>query len=577
MRAFKVWAPNAEEVALEIAAGRVPMQRDESGWWTVTHAAPHGARYRFRLGESAALPDPRSGWQPEGVEGPSAVVDHDSFSWSDAGWQPPDWRSAVVYELHVGTFTPAGTYAAARQRLDHLVALGITHVELMPLNAFSGNHGWGYDGVFFFAPQHSYGTPDDLKRFVDACHARGLAVLLDVVYNHLGPVGNYLPQFGPYLTDRHKTTWGASLNFDGAHSDEVRRFICDNACMWLRDYHFDGLRLDATQQLIDTRAVHILEELAGTVRRLEQEIGRPLVLIAENDQNDPRLAWPVERGGCGLDAIWLDDFHHALHTLLTGEQKGYYADYGGLATFAKTWQTAFVYDGCPSRNRHRTHGRPATGLSGDNFVVCMQNHDQIGNRALGDRMGQSISVDRLKVGAALLLTAPFVPLLFQGEEWSADSPFLYFTDHADPKFGDAVRQGRRAEFAEFGWDPDEIPDPQARETFQRSKLDWTELNKSPHQDVLNWYRRLIALRRATTDLHAGAFQLGTARFDERQDWIVLERGATLIAANLSRSQRTIPMTATITECVLSSQPVQVDAGELKLAPDSVAILRVAEH
>ncbi len=381
---------------------------------------------------------------------------------------------AVIYELHVGTFTPAGTYAAAQAMLPHLVKLGITHVELMPLATFPGRRGWGYDGVDLYAPLPAYGSPEDLARFVAACHGAGLGVLLDVVYNHLGPDGNYLGSYGPYFTDRVKTAWGEAMNYDGPYSDEVRRFVIDNALMWLRDYGFDGLRLDAVHAIFSFEATHILEELAAAVRRLGNELDRSFVLIAESDLNDPRLVHSAVRGGFALAAHWEDDFHHALHRFFTGETAGYYADFHGLEDIAAALREGYVYQGQYSEYRHRRHGRPPRGVAAEQLVVCAQNHDQIGNRAQGERLSMLIGVPQLKAVAALTLLSPFVPLVFQGEEWGATTPFLYFTDHQDSALGRLVAEGRAKEFGSFRW-AGEVPNPQELRTFERSKLDWSEM------------------------------------------------------------------------------------------------------
>jgi maltooligosyltrehalose trehalohydrolase len=508
------------------------------------------------------------------VHGPSRVVAHDAFAWTDAGWQPPPLASAVLYELHVGTFTPAGTFDAVMDRLDHLVNLGVTHVELMPVHEFPGTRGWGYDGVDLYAPHHAYGGPAGLKRLVDACHARGLAVLLDVVYNHLGPAGNYLGRFAPYFTDRYQTPWGQAINCDGPDSDEVRRFLCDNALMWLRDYHVDGLRLDAVHAIVDTSALHILEQLALEVRALAAHLGRHLVLMAESDHNDPRLVRPPEIGGYGIDAQWSDDFHHALHTVLTGEHNGYYADFGTLADLARALQHAFVYDGRFSVYRRRRHGRPTTGLSGHRFLGYLQNHDQIGNRALGKRSSHLMSPARLQIAAALVLTAPFIPLLFQGEEWGATAPFLYFTDHEDAALGRAVREGRQQEFAAFGWAPADIPDPQAPETGARCKLDWHELRCAPHVGLLDWHRRLIQLRRRFPALTDGRMEAVGVRFDEAARWFVVERGAVTVACNLGAQAQCVPLPGPRPRhLLLASNPcLTIHAEALALPPETVAIL-----
>jgi maltooligosyltrehalose trehalohydrolase len=477
-----VWAPLAECVALDTRNQLIKMDRAANGWWTVN--APfveHGTDYAFRIDSGAPLPDPRSPWQPEGIHGFSRWVSHRRFTWEDSGWQQPPLGSAVIYELHVGTFTPEGTFDGVIGRLDHLKKLGITHIELMPVASFPGNRGWGYDGVGLYAPHHAYGGPEGLKRLVNACHQQGIAVLLDVVYNHLGPSGNYLPSFGPYFTDRYGTPWGEAVNFDGPDSDEVRRFFVDNALMWLRDYHLDGLRIDAVHAIMDTSAVHFLEQLADEVDQLERETGRHLVLIAESDLNDPRVIRSPAAGGYGIDAQWNEDFHHALHAVLSGEKSGYYRDFGRLADLAKVLTGGFVYDGRYSEHRRRSHGRSAAGLPGHQFVGCLQNHDQVGNRALGERTSHLLSLGQLRIGAALVLTSPFVPMLFQGEEWAASTPFLYFTDHREAQLGNAVKEGRQQEFSAFGWDPETIPDPQEESTFYRSVLKWEELESGTPQ------------------------------------------------------------------------------------------------
>ncbi|MDQ4024220.1 MAG: malto-oligosyltrehalose trehalohydrolase, partial [Actinomycetota bacterium] len=440
-----VWAPAAERVELVLAGGREPMERRAGGWWSVRAGATPGDDYGFALDGGDPLPDPRSRWQPNGVHGLSRLLDHSAYEWSDAGWRGRPLASAVICELHTGTFTPEGTFVAAIEKLDHLVRLGITHVELLPVAQFPGDRGWGYDGVDLFAPHESYGGPEGLKRLVDACHARGLGVIVDVVYNHLGPAGNYLGSFGPYFTDRYATPWGRAVNFDGPGSLEVRTFFVDNALAWLRDYHCDGLRLDAVHAILDASAIHVLEEMQLRVEELETHLDRDLFLIAESDLNDPRVVNRREAGGYGLDAQWSDDFHHALHAVLTGERDGYYADFGTVGHFAKALREAFVYAGTYSEYRGRIHGRPATGLPGYRFLGYLQDHDQVGNRAVGERSSALMSPELLKVGAALVLTSPFVPLLFMGEEWGATSPFQYFTAHEDPELGRACSEGRRHE------------------------------------------------------------------------------------------------------------------------------------
>lgn len=574
MTRFRVWAPLANRVQLVLGNVRHPMQGAEHGWWSA-HLPQGGADtdYAFVVDDSAPLPDPRSPWQPRGVHGMSRLVDHAAFAWTDAGWQPPPLASAVIYELHVGTFTPAGTFEAIIERLGYLRTLGVTHIELMPVAEFPGARGWGYDGVDLWAPRHGYGGPDGLKHLVNACHAGGLAVILDVVYNHLGPNGNYLGRFGPYFTDRYRTPWGDAINFDGPESDEVRRFVCDNALMWLRDYHLDGLRIDAAHAIVDTSAVHVLEQLADEVDALEAELGRHLTLIAESDLNDPRLLRSREAGGYGLDAQWADDFHHALHAVLTGERDGYYADFGSLADLAKALEAAFVYDGRYSVFRRRRHGRPAVGLPGHRFVVCLQNHDQVGNRARGERVSHLVEIERLKVGTALLLTAPFIPLLFQGQEWAASTPFQYFTDHDDPELGRAVSEGRRSEFVAFGWEPADVPDPQSSETFTRSRLDWSELGREPHASLLDWHRQLIRVRRELPALGDRGLEPIRVRFDETARWLVVIHGPLTVACNLGDTSTRVPVERGGLRLRLASDPSAKLVGDsAELPPVSVSIL-----
>jgi maltooligosyltrehalose trehalohydrolase len=572
-----VWAPNARTVRVRIGDMIVRMEpiayKTSYGWWRADGPAIAGADYTFFLDDGDPLPDPRSPWQPEGVHGASRFYDHSAFAWTDRNWQPPPLASAVIYELHIGTFTPEGTFDSAISRLDHLVELGITHVELMPVQEFSGDWGWGYDSVDLFAPHHAYGGPDGLKRWIDACHARGLAVILDVVYNHLGPAGNYLSRFGPYFTDKYSTPWGPAVNFDSAGGSEVRRFFCDNALMWLRDYHADGLRLDAIHAIFDASAIHFLQQLAREVKQLSAHLGRNLVLIAESDLNNPRVVMPIESGGFGMDAQWSDDFHHALHTVLTGERRGYYFDFGNLADLAKALTNAFVYDGQYSCYRKREHGAKPLGLDGSRFLGYLQTHDQVGNRATGERSSRLMSLGRLKIGAALVLCSPFVPMLFQGEEFAASSPFLYFTHHGDPHLAKAVSEGRRREFAAFGWDPEQVPDPQDPKTFEQSKLDWSECGREPHKTMLEWHAKLIALRREISALTDGRLDRVEVEFNEHEQWMSVRRGPIAIAFNLDAEKRTVPIPFP-GEIVLSSaiDAVRV-SGAVELPPDSVAILR----
>jgi maltooligosyltrehalose trehalohydrolase len=573
---FRVWAPSAQAVDLQLGSGRLPMERGERGWWRLSAAAcTPEADYTYSVDGGPPLPDPRSPWQPYGVHGMSRTVDHSAFEWTDQRWQPSPLSTAVIYELHIGTFTAAGTFESAIEKLEHLTRLGVTHVELMPVAEFPGNRGWGYDGVDLFAPHHEYGGPLGLKRLVDACHASGLAVLLDIVYNHLGPDGNYLGQFGPYFNVNYGTPWGPALNMDGPGSIEVRRFLCDNARMWLRDYHFDGLRLDAIHAIFDSSALHFLEQIANEVKDLQSETGRRYDLIAENDLNDPRVVTPVQAGGYGFEAQWNDDFHHALHAALTGERLGYYADFGKLEHIAKALKSVYVYDGCESEFRQRIQGRPVQGLSAHRFVGFLQNHDQVGNRAKGERSERLLSIRRLKIGAALLLCAPFVPMLFQGEEFGASSPFLYFTDHGDPQLAAAVSKGRRQEFVRFGWDPEDIPDPQEPSSFEASKLNWGELPHHPHEELLRWYRTLIALRQSTPSLRNGSLERLEVEFSESERWLVLYRRPMTLVCNLADRRLRLALKYP-SRPILSSDPAfALHDNAVDLAGESVVILE--EH
>jgi maltooligosyltrehalose trehalohydrolase len=572
MQGFRVWAPKANRVRVEVNGQLCGMEREDGGWWIAeVDAAGAGSDYAYFIDkEDLALPDPRSTRQPRGVHGASHVVDLAAFAWSDAGWQAPPLKSGVVYELHVGTFTPEGTLDAARAKLDWLRELGVTHVQLMPVAAFPGKQGWGYDGVDLFAVHEPYGGPEALQRFVDACHRQGMAVLMDVVYNHLGPSGNYLGKFGPYFTKAHHTPWGDAVNLEDAGSHEVRRFFCDNARMWLRDFHCDGLRLDAVHAYTDRSAIHFMEQIGTEVRALEAETGRHYVVIAESDLNDPRVVTPIQAGGHGLDAQWSDDFHHALFAALTGERGGYYADFGSLADLGKALREAFVYDGRYSGYRDRVHGRPALGLEGWRFLGYSQTHDQIGNRAKGERLAHLVSAGRAKIAAAMTMTAPFVPMIFQGEEWAASTPFQYFTDH-DPELGKLVSEGRRREFEAFGWDASEVPDPQASETYERSKLRWEERSEGAHAEMTVWYRALIALRREMPELTDGNLGAVRVRWSEREQWFAMERGRVTVAFSLAPRPVIVDVPADA-HVRLGSGCTAAGDGTVTLEPDGVAVM-----
>jgi maltooligosyltrehalose trehalohydrolase len=575
MTTLRVWAPLPDVVEVETGGRRTPMTPLENGWWTAEIGGP-GTDYAFRLDGGEPRPDPRSAWQPYGVHGPSRVYDHDAFDWTDEQWRGVPLAGAVLYELHVGTFTPEGTFDAAIGRLDHLVELGIDAVELLPCNAFAGERGWGYDGVAWYAVHDPYGGPDGLKRFVDACHARGLGVVMDVVYNHLGPAGNYLPEFGPYLTEAHTTPWGPAVNLDRPGSEQVRRHILDNALMWLRHYHVDGLRLDAVHALVDERATHLLEELAVEVEGLAAQLRKPLFLVAESDLNDPRMVASREAGGLGLTGQWADDVHHALHANLTGETAGYYADFLGLPALAQVLTRVFLHDGTWSSFRGRAHGRPVpVTLPGHRFVVYLQDHDQVGNRATGDRLSATLSDGLLKVGAALLMTSPFTPMLWMGEEWGARTPWQFFSDH-EGGLGEAVRNGRRAEFASHGWSTEDVPDPQSEQTFRDSTLDWGELDQQRHADLLRWYRELIALRRARTELSDGRRDRVQVSCDEQARWIVVRRGGTAVVCNLSQDRQEVPVPGGPQEVLLASAPGAVlGRARVELDGESVVVAEVA--
>ncbi len=499
---FCVWAPNARqvEVVLHTATGLQahPLTRDADGYFGGhVEGVGTGARYSYRLDGGELRPDPASRSQPEGVHGPSEVVDPRAFAWSDHGWRGRPLEELVIYELHVGTATPAGTFDSLIERLDDLRALGATAIELMPVADFPGERNWGYDGVNLFAPTRAYGGPEGLRRLVDAAHARGLAVLLDVVYNHFGPDGNYLWGYSrDYFTDRHKTPWGDALNFDGPGSRPVRDYFIGNALHWAHEYHLDGLRLDATHAIIDDSPTHLLAELAATVRA-SLPAGRHFVLIAENDTNDPAVVRPGGRGAWGLDGVWADDFHHQVRVALTGEREGYYADYTGSAEdLALTIKQGWFYQGQEAPRLGRPRGAPADDVAPPRFIYCIQNHDQVGNRALGERLNHDVGLAAYRAASALLLLCPQTPLLWMGQEWAATTPFLFFTDH-NPELGRRVTEGRRREFARFtAFRGEAVPDPQAAETFGRSKLRWEERALAPHSGVLRLYTDLLALRSA---------------------------------------------------------------------------------
>ena len=494
---FLLWAPHARSVRLQLLPNDdlIDLEPLPKGYFRAKVAeVEQDAQYLYRLDGQRSLPDPASRFQPQAVHGPSQIVDTASFQWTDQNWKGISLESSIFYELHVGTYTQEGTFDALIPHLAPLADLGITTVELMPIAQFPGSRNWGYDGVYPFAPQNSYGGPAALQRLVDSAHAQGLAVALDVVCNHLGPEGNYSSAFGPYFTDRYRTPWGQAINFDGQGSDDVRRFFIENVLYWLEDYHFDALRLDAVHGIFDFSARHFLAELKSNVAQLSSRLGRPLHLIAESDSNDARLLHDPERGGYDLDAQWSDDFHHSVHRLLTKEDRGYYADFAGITPLVSTLNEGWYFSGQYSHFRQRRHGNSPRGLAASKFVVFTQNHDQVGNRALGERLTALVEFESLKLAAGINLLSPFAPLLFMGEEYGETAPFQYFTSHGDPELVEAVRRGRREEFADFGWEQD-VPDPQAEQTYRRSHLDHSLQETGRHQTLFRFYQELIRLRR----------------------------------------------------------------------------------
>jgi maltooligosyltrehalose trehalohydrolase len=502
---WRLWAPQARSVDLILIDGphrrTYPMTGEEHGYYSHTEAGIRdGQRYAYRLGGGPERPDPASLWQPEGVHTASAVFRPERFQWHDRAWTGVRRENLVIYELHVGTFTPEGTFDGIIPRLAGLRELGITAIELMPVAQFPGTRNWGYDGTFLYAAQNSYGGPERLQRLVDACHAAGLAIFLDVVYNHLGPEGNYLREFGPYFADRYRTAWGPAFNYDSGGCDAVRDFVIDNVRMWIEEFHFDGLRLDAVHAIYDFSPHHILQAIKEAADDRARRRAYPAHIIAESDLNDIRLLLPPERGGYGLDAQWSDDFHHAVHAYLTGERHGYYKDFGSVQHLARALEQPFVYTGLYSPHRNRRHGAPSGDLPGDRFVVNIQNHDQVGNRARGDRLSKLLPPGAQRLAASLLLLSPHLPLVFMGDEYGEEHPFQFFCSFQDGQLIQNVRKGRRAEFASFAWQG-EVPDPQAESTFQASRLTWSWPPGSVHEGMRNLYADLLAARRQWPALH----------------------------------------------------------------------------
>jgi len=568
---IEVWAPLASRVTLRLTDRDVAMDQGVAGWWRSPVELTTGTEYGFVLDdESDPIPDPRSRRQPNGVHSLSAVFDPHAHRWQDATWTGRQLAGGVIYEMHIGTFTPEGTLDSAIERLDHLVDIGVDFVELLPVNGFNGTHNWGYDGVLWHAVHEGYGGPAAYQRFVDAAHARGLAVLQDVVYNHLGPSGNYLPRFGPYLHEASANTWGSSVNLD---ETAVRRYILDNAAMWMRDYHVDGLRLDAVHALVDESDKHLLQELAEETDALSAHLGRPLTLIAESDLNDPKLIMPREAGGYGLTAQWSDDYHHSVHVALTGETTGYYADFESLGALAKTSTEGFFHNGTFSSFRERDHGHPIDPTVPTwRLVTFAQDHDQIGNRAIGDRLTATLDYGQLAIAAVLTLAGPYTPMLFMGEEWGASTPWQFFTSHPEPELGKATAEGRIAEFEKMGWDPDVVPDPQDPESFERSKLDWSESREGDHARLLALYSDLAKLRRARPELTDPRFDRLTATFSDELRWYRLDRGDLTVLINFGDEPLTLPLPQAVDVLLWTDAAATVTGQEAVLPPHTALIV-----
>ncbi|MGB5951697.1 MAG: malto-oligosyltrehalose trehalohydrolase [Ornithinimicrobium sp.] len=590
---YAVWAPSAEKVGVHIGLTHgsgeasendtgsddvVQMEHHDDGWWRV-EAESTSDRYAFSVDGGDPFPDPRSLSQPDGVHASSRIVDLDAHDWQDDQWPGVELQGSSIYELHIGTFTDEGTLDAAAERLAHLVDLGVSTIELMPVAAFPGEHGWGYDGVALYAVHEPYGGPEALQRFVGAAHERGLAVYLDVVYNHLGPSGNYLAQFAPYFTDRHHTPWGEAVNLSEASSDQVRSFVLDNVEMWLRDFHLDGLRLDAVHELHDQRATHILEEMSALADAISEETGVPRSLIAESDRNDPTTVTRRGHGGTGglgLHGQWADDVHHAFHVALTGETQGYYADFADPGALVKVLgETPFVHDGTLSTFRGQIHGRVVDPeiTPGWRYVASLQTHDQVGNRACGDRLNQLTSHGMAAIGAAFLLTSPYTPMLFMGEEWAASTPWQYFTQHEEEWLADSIRDGRKGEFAAHGW-TDEVPDPQAQSTVEDSRLNWDEREDGVHARMFGWYQHLLRLRRSVPALADTALGESQVWQDEKNDVWWVRRGEVTVIANFGEDSATVALADDVDErnVLAAWDTAEIAGDDVRLAGHDVIIL-----
>ncbi|WP_342648282.1 malto-oligosyltrehalose trehalohydrolase [Mucilaginibacter sp. CSA2-8R] len=585
-----VWAPKAKKAAIQLLPSNheLPLTKAQYGYWHIkTTELKDGALYKIILDDKDPLPDPASVYQPEGVHGPSAAVDLNAFEWTDNTWNNVDLPSYLLYELHTGTFSPNGDFAGIESKLDYLVSLGITAIEIMPVAQFPGKRNWGYDGVFPYAVQNSYGGPKALQHLVNACHQKGLAVVLDVVYNHLGPEGNYFNEYGPYFTDKYNTPWGNAVNFDDAGSDAVRHYFIESVLMWFRDFHIDALRMDAVHAIKDFSPNHILAEIKAKVDELMTATGKRHYLIVECDLNDVRFINPLDKAGFGIDSQWIDEFHHALRITAGGEQTGYYSDFNGIADLAKSYNDAYVYDGQYSPHRDKRFGIKATDNTGEQFIVFSQNHDQVGNRMLGERSSELFSTEMQKLMAGAVLTAPYLPMLFMGEEYSEPNRFMYFVSHTDPELAEAVRKGRKEEFAAFHAQG-EAPDPMAEDTFDNSKLQWNLIAQQPHQTMLAYYQSLIALRKSLPVLHQTSRKGLHAEANEEQQTLLLHRNyhmqEAIIMMNFSSNTQSVTLPAGATQWHLqfnsagtawqnkpSNTPAQSGGTIVNLQPESFII------
>ncbi len=546
------------------------LKKNEAGYHeAVVDRCPEGTRYFFDLGDQER-PDPASRSQPDGVHAASEVISRE-FDWTDRGWKGIPLEEYVIYELHAGTFTPEGTFDAVIDHLDQLKDLGITAVELLPVGQFPGTRNWGYDGVYVCAAQNSYGGPKGLKRLVDACHARGLAIVLDVVYNHLGPEGNYIAQYGAYFTDRYRTPWGNALNFDGPQSDHVRWFFIHSALQWIDEFHFDALRIDAVHAVIDHTAEPFLQDLTTAVRGRAAQLGRRIWSIAESDLNDPRVITPKEDLGLGFDTQWNDDYHHSLHALLTGERAGYYAGFGKASDLARTMKNGYLYTGQHSVYRGRKYGAKPKTTNGAKFVVCAQNHDQVGNRMFGERLSALVASDKLRLAAAAIVLSPFLPMIFMGEEYGEKSPFQYFTSHSDEDLIEAVRKGRREEFEDFAWQG-EAPDPHDDETFLRSKLKWELLDRDEHASLRRLYKELLRIRRETPALRTLDLAAADVDADDVRSVVVVRRQNVLVAFNFSEKAQVVELRFPPAEWrALIDTGAKIERNRLTLPPFAFAV------